>query len=474
MRGPLIFALLGLVLPTYFVLELPWFFWDAATFILLSCLVYTSARLAVLAHDGEKRIVSLTFWLFVYAWGTLAPFLQVGADVFPWKRRHTEGEQLLAAAMMVVALLAYDAGGWLARRRAQRERPQAMPFSLQRVFAIGLVAVVTTSIAIAAVGGPAVLLQPRGDTSAALWQETGNEVASRNLVEAVLRGGPYVAFVALLFSIQRRWRELKPRGRLLLALAFAAVLPLMLIANYPDALTRGWLGTVALSIAFLLVPWRRWTMALLIAALVCAFVLVFPYSDRNRVKSEEAKTRVQTVYSSAAGPLIVKGDYDVFVQLVNATIYVEDRGYTWGGNLAAAFLFWVPRKWWPGKPLNTGFELGLHMQNPVLNLSAPLWVEGFLAFGGAGVLGVMLAYGFITRGLEERYLRQRQLGAHWGLLQIVAPFWAGYQVFFMRGPLLNSIAYSSFAVFLFLILAGWRRVPLKPVKNAADPQARPA
>lgn len=457
-----IFAVLGVILPIYLLLEVPWFRFDAPAILLYGGVLYTAARLAHLAYVREQRLLSLTFWLFVYVWGVLSAMLQVGADVFPWKRQHSDSEQLVTAALLLLSLLAYDAGGALARRRERRrQEPRVLLFSLRWAFAMGLLAVVTTALAIAAVGGPSVLLQPRGDVSAELWQEAGSEVALRNLLEAVLRSAPYVACLTLLFTVKKRWRELRGRDRALMATAFLAILPLALISNYPDALPRGWLGTVVLSFAFILVPWRRWTMASVIVALIGAFLFVFPYTDRNRVKSDDPRAQAELkVYLSPAWPLLAKGDYDVFVQFANGTIYVKELGYTYGENLVGAALFWVPRRWWPEKPINSGHVIGLHMHNSVINLSAPLWLEGYMAAGILGIVLLMGGYGYVTAGMEARYVRQLQLGVHWGILQVFVPFWAGYQVFFLRGPLLNSVAYSSFAILLILLLARWRSVPL--------------
>lgn len=465
----LLFVTLGLLLPLYLVGETPWFRIDASVGLLYFAVTYTAARLAHLAYTGERRFISLTFWLFVYVWGVLSPMLQVGTDLFPWKRQHSDDEQFFTAALLVFSLLSYDAGAVIARRRERlRASPSAWLFSLRWTFGFGAATTVTTAFAIAAVGGAAVLLRGRGDVSAELWKEAGSEVALRNLLEAVLRSAPYVASLALLFTLKERWPELSRRGRALMLGIFLALLPLALITNFPNALSRGWLGTIALSFAFLLLPWRRWTMAALIVGLVAAFVFVFPYTDRNRIRSDDPRVAIpQQAYRSPVVPLLVKGDYDVFVQFVNGRIMVRETDYTYGRNLWGSFLFWVPRRWWPEKPINSGHEIGLHMRNSVINLSAPLWLEGYLAFGILGIVLVMTGYGYITAGMEARYLTQVRLAAHWGALQLFVPFWAGYQVFFLRGPLLNSIAYSSFSVLLLLILTRWRavRMPL-PAANA--------
>lgn len=453
----LLFFTLAIILPAYLILEIPWFRFDAAALVLYTALAYTSARLALLAYGNERRLLSLTFWLFVYTWGVLSALLQVGSDTFPWKRQHSNDEQLEAAVLLLIGLLAYDVAMAAARMRERREhRPRAMLFSLRWTFVIGIAVLAMSWLVVAAVGGPSVLLQPRGELSGDLWREAGGSVAGRNVLEALLRSAPYVACLALLFTVRRRWHELQPRDRLLMAAAFVAILPLTFITNYPNALPRGWLGTVVLSLGFLVLPWRRWTMGCIIAALIAAFVFVFPYSDRNRAKSGQAQEQATLTYDSPAWPLITKGDYDVFVQFVNGTVYAKEVGYTYGKNLLGAALFWVPRRWWQDKPLNSGYTIGLHTKNHVVNLSAPLWAEGYLAAGTLGLLLVMAAYGYFSGVLEVRYVRQLKLDLHWGILQLVVPFWAGYQIFFLRGPLMNSVAYSSFAILLMLLLARWQ------------------
>lgn len=454
----LLFICLGFVLPLFLIGDSPNFRVDGSTTLLFGALVYASARLARLAYQGDRKLLTLTFWLFSYVWGLLSALLQVGTDTFPWSRRHTDDEQFLAVVLLLVALASFEIGSFLAARQEHGfRRTHAWLFSLKFTFFFGLAAVAVGVTAIMAFGGPAALLQSRAEVSAMFWRE-GGSTALRNMLEILLRSAPYVACLVLLFSLQRRWRELKPRDRALMLGAFLLILPVTFITNYPGALPRGWLGAVALSFVFLLVPWRRWTMAGLITALMFAFVFVFPYLDGNRARTTDPTAAVY--YRNPATPLLKKGDYDVFVQFINASVYVRDVDYMYGRNLLGSVLFWVPRSWWPEKPLSSGSTVGLHVGNPVTNLSSPLWAEGYLALGVLGVMALMGGYGYLVGRLDARYVRQARLGIEWGVLRIFVPFWAGYQIFFLRGPLMHTFAYAAFTILLFLMLARWKSYPI--------------
>jgi hypothetical protein len=460
-RALFTFVTLAFVLPWYLLNDLWRFDWSGSALILYGLIVYCSFRLAQLTRSGDFRPITLTFWLFMYVWGALSAFLQTGIKSFPWGRMLSDADLLTTAVLLVLTAVAFDAGVGLGRLLQHRRRTgHALIMSPRWIFGFTLAAVASTTGAIMAVGGPMVLLRGRGDVSWHLWQETEGTTSIRLILDACLRDPPFVASFALLYVLVNRWNEFSPRSKLLFGSAFALILPLNFIANYPDALARWWLGTILLGHAFLLMPWRRWSVQAVIFGLIAAFVFIFPYTDRNRTLERNAAfvSSERQNYWSPVVPLIWKGDYDVFVQFASSVEYVRDNDYMYGRNFLGALLFWFPRQWWPDKPVNSGYIVAEYVQAPIQNLSAPFWAEAYLAFGAIGIVLILGGYGAVVGAMEFRAGEQRRVHLRWTLLSVIVPFWGAYQVFLMRGALINGVAFAAFNLFLFLVLTRWRPI----------------
>jgi hypothetical protein len=132
-------------------------------------------------------------------------------------------------------------------------------------------------------------------------------------------------------------------------------------------------------------------------------------------------------------------DYDAFQMLCYTIDVVDKNGIVWGKNIIGAGLFFIPREWWPGKPLASSLEIA---QNVIQyrfsgtdNLSTPLIAEGFYAAGSAGLLVICLVYWWCLWRLEQGLNRGRDDIAF--LLSCVL---LGMTFIVLRGTLMVAIA----------------------------------
>jgi hypothetical protein len=254
---------------------------------------------------------------------------------------------------------------------------------------------------------------------------------------------------------------------------------LTFIANYPPGLARLWLGTLVMSYLFVLVPWKRWTMQALVILFATSLVYIFPYADRFRAPEAQIATeRFSAIqeWHTVGEAMINKGDYDPFQTFINSVMYVDRYGIMWGRNLIGAAFFWVPRAWWPDKPIGSGMQVTESLGYGDWNISAPLWMEAYLAFGTFGIIAILCAYGYVTGQLELRYVWQvrNQIGN--GVLRWFVPFWAGYQTFFLRGDLMSGVTFCSVSLLVSALVATWRpaTVTYLPAEDLPRPPRWPA
>ncbi|XID92847.1 hypothetical protein ACF3MZ_31100 [Paenibacillaceae bacterium WGS1546] len=424
---------------------------------------YAAAMLSFPAAANKERILELTFWLFAYVFLGIVPLVQLTAASFPWPDAY--GDRTVATAQLVAlaGMAAYHAGILLGKPPGSAPKE-----ATERTFGIGprgflaasAIAVLVALSLLLASGGIQSLFVPRNAI------ESAYESKSLNLIADQLVKVPM--FVCLLVGLAL-WKQgvLKT---LLPKAAVAALLLLSLIVSNPVSTARYWFGSVLLTLCLTFVPWKKvgyvgWTMGYLLL-----FIVLFPYTDlfRNTLDGD-----IQT--SGIAEIFVRKGDYDAFQMLLNAIEYVEANGIEHGRQLLGAVLFWVPRSLWVDKPLSSGQLLGEASGYAYTNLSSPFWAEGYLNGGLAGVIVLFAAYGFLSRRMQEKYARSQDRTAL-SLNRILVPFLSAYQIFLLRGDLMNAFAYlSAFLLCAWLLTRIGRKKPIaRPAARFGEPVGRPA
>ncbi|WP_273426635.1 hypothetical protein [Marinobacter sp.] len=136
--------------------------------------------------------------------------------------------------------------------------------------------------------------------------------------------------------------------------------------------------------------------------------------------------------------------YDAWSNGVTMQEMIAERGHTMGLQLLGALLFFVPRSFWPDKPVSSGEMIGQYlMENASLwfsNVSFSLPFEFYLDFGVAGVCIAAFSLACFVVFLEKR----AGFCVVWNILMIYFSF---YIYFLMRGPFLPAFAYLVPVIF---------------------------
>lgn len=442
MYATLLFLVSGGLLPLLF---LPWNGWgqlDGPVAISLAVLVYSAAMLSYPVAANKERILDMTFWLFAYVFLGLVPLVQLAERSFPWPDVYSDRTLVTAQLMTLAGLLAYHAGTLLGKP-SKASPPSsgslnddfAKPGGARQFLIVSGIAILVSGALLVQSGSISSLFLPRNAL------ESVYETKSQNLIADQLVKVPI--FVCLIVGLtmwkRRAFRSVLPKLTTLLLLV------LCLIVSNPISNARYWFGSVMLTLCLLFVPWKRigrfgWT-----AGYLLLFIVIFPYTDlfRNNLEGDIQTAGISDIF-------VQKGDYDAFQMMLNAVDYVEMNGTTHGKQMLGSLLFWVPRSLWEAKPLSSGQLLGESSGYFYTNLSCPLWAEGYINGGFVGVVLLFGLYGFVSRRLQSKYEESRRLSAM-SIYRIVVPFLSAYQVFLLRGDLMNALAYmSSFLLFAYL------------------------
>ena len=473
--GMQIVFFLGCLLPISLIAELETINFGMGLIMAWGVILYSSIRLGMFTVRGEKRILSMTFWIYVYIFLGLVPTLQLTARQFSWEEHYMTGPIMLAFLAIFVGLFSYEIGKSLASSKFVdsftfiRKSNAPRIIDSTRTLFFSIVAVVITTLLIIQLGGLVTILLPRHQRFIALMDfAQGDSQAKFQMVSALFR---VPVFVGLLF-LWSLWQSNKRKGfhyphfNTLSKALFLILIVFNLLVNNPVNSARYWIGTIVFSFVFVSLRWHRQrSFGLWATLIILSFIFVFPFADlfRNTVSPG-----IRSLISSKtiSEQLVKKGDYDSFQQIVNTVEYVEKHGKTRGQQIIGTLFFWIPRSMWIDKPIASGQLVAEDRGYEYTNLSLPLWAEAYLDGGLLGIFIVFSVYGFFTYRFEKWYLQCPQFDVR--LLNVLIPVFAGYQIFILRGSLMSAFAYFVPILLFMLLMTKKRRLPLGRITSSEN------
>jgi len=449
------FAVLGVVVPTLAVAQVPDAGRSGAWRIAVLVAAWAGFRLAILIGAGEPRFFAFFFWLFTYLFMGVAPVVQIRADrpstttpdVLP-------GLDAITLWTVVLGLVCFEIGSLLSRARTSRSasslpevtgvKPRvAVGFVLAGSLVsgyylsrVGLTPLLTSRDAVAAV-------------RAEVWPDIPTRAAVLNLALYLTLMG--VGAVRQLLGSERR--ALPRLGYVTLAVVGLAALSLV---AFPLSTPRFTLGTLLFALLVLLGgAAHAGRVRLTLVVTVFSLFFVFPIADAFRRTGDPNFARAGLFGEYAGNP-----DYDALWQVANASNYWASGAAGVGRQALGVVLFWLPRSVWPDKPLDTGAQLALLHNYSTQNLSAPLWAEALANGGLIAVVLVFVALGLLVNTLDRAVVRSARTGGLWVVAGAVLP---AYFVIVLRGSLLQAT--GTLAIMVLSLLALRQRLP-PPVPTA--------
>jgi hypothetical protein len=413
---------------------------------------------------GRRSLFAMTFWMFSYLFMGLAPMVQLRTGVTPETTSDLDPALLLPAALVVMlGVLAWAAGSWIAGRSA--DRGSAAPAAVStprsersfelRAYLLSAFTLLSAAYYFARLG-PAALFSNRVDleiAKTAIWPDPS--------IAALITGICTASLLVPIAAMRQILAARRNRGRPIAGVTLlTGVLMVALLVNVnPISSSRYLFGTVALALAVIFgAVGSTFRFRVFAISILVLMLLVFPYADVFRYQPGQPRFDKGGAVQALTSP-----DYDAFSQVTNTLAYTETHGVTWGRQALGVTLFWVPRRFWPDKPEDTGITLAKDRGYSFTNLSAPLWAEFFINGGWWAVAGGMGLLGWGSRRADRR---SGDFGTPLTPLTAILPF---YMIILLRGSLLQAMA--TLAIFLgsAVYLRG-----LRPNQDGTHPATWPA
>lgn len=420
--------------------------------------LWSSFKLSAYSVNGEKRLIAMTFWIYVYIFLGLSPMFQLMSNEFPLAGWYSTETIFIGFAMIITGLISYELGRHLSLHKfgtlfnSILAKLDKRNISTRKVFCFSLLAILVTVVLIIWSGGLQKIILPRHQRLVALMEFVQGEGQVRyQMLSTFLRVPIFVAFISLWSLRLHNSTENNNFITLRHKITLFILLALNIIVNNPVNSARYWFGAIAFSLAFITLKWRRASFAILSFSIVILFIYIFPFADIFRYETDVNFTYLFSEYRTTE-MLVYKGDFDSFQQILNTVNYVKEFGLSFGRQFAGTLLFWFPRSIWQNKPIPSGRLVAEGMQYMNTNLSLPLWSEAYLDIGFLGVILVFIAYGYLTTAVENFYLERRENNLTF--FPIFVPFYAAYQFFLLRGTLMSAFGYLIPVILFFFIVTG--------------------
>ena len=443
---PFVCAVLTAGLALFFLLDLILrsdFYGSRGANAVIACALVSviTVRLTVLTMSDTFDFLVPSFYLFTLVWMGLAPLAQLVLNRIPLGYQFEASEYNVPLLLVGLGILGYEAGVKFSRRitRVSSRPIGKIEVANKRLRAASICGAALVTLCVYKSGGPTILFTSRSEFSSAVFG-TGDGKASGAIINAILIVVPFM----LSFMWVVRWKQapsIRASDRLLMMLTFA----LQLSVNNPVVQSRFWVATTYLALAGAVASGKFANFPRAMVPVSLAFlVVVFPFSDVFRYEDSTKTLEI----SDPIVELADKGDFDAFPQLYQTLHYVDLYGHTWGNQLLGSLLFFIPRSLWADKPVDTGSLLGVDGGLGNVNLSAPLWAEGYIDFGAPGVFLLLFAVGFMLRRLADVLASSGQGQAFAVLLGV-------YQFVLLRGSLLQSMGVTVAIALILLATLRW-------------------
>lgn len=228
----------------------------------------------------------------------------------------------------------------------------------------------------------------------------------------------------------------------------------LLISYFPTGVAR--YITAMIYMGLMLTCSRRLkTGRVFILLFLCAFMIGLPFLNffRNLAFSEIILTDALCDALSDVSGMWLSGDYDAYTMMSLMVEHVGQNSPTLGRQFIGVLLFWVPRTWWPEKPVGSGHYVSESMGMTFNNVCCPLPGEGMINFGLPGVIAFGLFIGFQIARIDGLYWGSIDCsGKRLRYIDVVYPAACILFFFMSRGDLMSSFAYMMALVVIWYIM----------------------
>lgn len=408
----------------------------------------TSIVFMLLALRRSGVSTELVYWIFMYFFMFFAPLIQYTKGNFPWIYTSFSHNVIVTANITILVWnVIFAVITNILRVRKKYDVPIKQnddDDELDNASAVSpvlcnVITAISFLIAIAYFASNGLSVFGASRTSGALLfssDESSITMLLNKCMTALIHG-----------TVVYTWFYMKQTGR---RLNFVISIICLLICLFPTRLARYLAAVVygGLILTFFKFVRRRSTF---LWGFTAMFLIAFPLLGVFRRLTLSEVDLLKTVEGLFTNffDTYTEGNYDAYAMLCSVVRYIILHGVTFGWQLLGCLLFFVPRAFWPTKPIGSGITVANYLGYPFDNVSCPLPAEFLINFGYVGVIFGAAATGVLINYIDTTY----RSGKYGMFFRTMYPIVVMFIFFVLRGDLLSSFSYFMAYFFVFFLLS---------------------
>ncbi|WP_156886646.1 hypothetical protein [Rhizobium gallicum] len=384
-------------------------------------------------------LVDLLVMYFVAVSVGFSGFYEVATNAFPWPVVHDGTSIRYALIVYSLFLAAYLVGHFSA---GAIPVPKIHAINSNRRYSTAMLTMLCLTLVCLAIAGPSAF-SPRAADDA---------VIAEGIRPQILQIGKSLCLTAWLFLLCS-WLDKRRYAGLVISAGF-----MMLICFNPITSPRFQFIAAVLATLSTLAIFTN-PAPVVKASVYCALFLA-NYIVFGPLKSLSAgisnfDTWAFNDLGSFLADYAYRVDFDAMQVSANTLAYFDaNGGFSFGYNLLGAVLFWVPRMFWPNKPMSESIEIHDSLGYEYTNLSFPLPMELYACAGLVSVVVLAFFFAFFIKRISLKTAAAQHFYSIRIEQTVLMALLAGYMPIIMRGAL-NAVAPFfgfSFAAYVIIVI----------------------
>ncbi|MDI9710059.1 O-antigen polymerase [Acinetobacter baumannii] len=214
-----------------------------------------------------------------------------------------------------------------------------------------------------------------------------------------------------------------------------------LLCSFPLGITRFMVAFIYLPILMMFFPFLK--KSIYVSVIIFASILfVFPFLNQFRYYSDSMRVEVFSGFD-----FFTQGHFDAYQNFMDV---IRTDFVTMGQQILGVLLFFIPRTYWEGKPVGSGYTLAENNHYYFNNISMPYIAEGYVNFGIFGIFSFVLFLAYALKQIDYNLLfKFHYLESNYQVCKGV--FFCTSIFFMMRGDLMSSFSFMLAAIFAFKV-----------------------
>ena len=378
-------------------------------------------------YQSDERPFSLhkIFHLFFLFFFCIAPMIQFKNNTDFLKTTFKEEEYILTSSYVLGILVLYNIIYLLISTKKNTSTPQTNENKGQRSSPIGTTGEITLIVLASSIF--LYFLHYNGYNIYALFFRGGEFIGNNEesgIFDLFLNN--FLRPMTMILFLGASIRGVRHKPTLFLLGTF------FILTAMPTSMAR--FATAAMYIPVLLwfIPALR-RKNVFVLTIMTGLLVVFPFL--NTFREYSSQTEVEFSLNFEQFEELHFDAYSMFMRVLTGD-YV-----TYGRQLLGVILFWVPRSFWPAKPIGSGAFIAEQQGLWFSNISMPYFGEGYINFGTIGVILFVFFLAFATAKIDDRYWNY-EIYQNDKFRQIFYFLLLGLLMFILRGDLLSSFAFT--------------------------------